>query len=152
MAVDPLAPEPPEDEKAVQDGQPKNKEKGGSVSDQAQNGNGEPDIPPPPPLPGDKQMSLGSLGKRGMPVENRVSLMAASTEADGLFDPEAEGQLLVSYEPADYDYKPVRKDGKVVRWKLIQSLRVKSVTKVTPEMASAIQAVLEEHELEPTPA
>jgi hypothetical protein len=150
MAVDPLGPEPPEDEKKATNGKPNGEEKGGSVSDQAKNE--VPDIPPPPPLPGDKQMTLGSLGKRGTPVENRVSLMAASTEADGLFDPESEGQLLVSYEPADYDYKPVRKDGKVVRWKLIQSLRVVSVTKVTPEMASAIQAVLEEHELEPTPA
>lgn len=157
MAVEPLdpagdKPEAPEEEKKATDGQPNGNGNGGkSVAEQAEEG--APEIPPPPPLPGDKQMSLAGLGKtRGVPIENRVSLMAASTEAEGLFDPEAEGQLIVAYEPADYDYKPVRKDGKVVRWKLIQSLRVKSVTKVTPELAAAIAAVQEEHEMEPTPA
>lgn len=154
MAVDPLGPQDSEEPGKAKDGQPNgngNGNGGKSISDAAEEG--APQIPPPPPLPGDKQMSLGGLGKsRGVAIENRVSLMAASTEAEGLFDPEAEGQLIVSYEPADYDYKPVRKDGKVVRWKLIQSLRVKSVTKVTPEMAAALQAVMEEHEMEPTPA
>lgn len=164
MAIDPLGPQEPEEEKEATDGKPKGKGKkaaaasngnggngGKSVAEQAEEG--APEIPPPPPLPGDKQLSLGGLGKtRGVPIENRVSLMTASTEAEGLFDPEAEGQLIVTYEPADYDYKPVRKDGKVIRWKLYQSLRVKSVTKVTPELASAIEAVRREHELEPTPA
>lgn len=147
--ADPLGPERPEDEKAAKDGREKNGN-GRSIADQA--GDQVPDVPPPPPLPGDKQLSLGGLGKRGVPIENRVSLMSASTEAEGLFDPDAEGQLIVTYEPAGYGYVPVRRAGRVVRWKLVQQLRVTSVQKVNEELAGAIAAVQEEHELEPTPA
>jgi hypothetical protein len=150
MGAEDQGPQASEEAGKARDGEAHENGNGGkSVAEQAQ----EPMIPPPPPLPGDKNLTLAGLGKtRNIPIENRVSLMAASTEAEGLFDPEVEGQLVVTYEPAGFDYKPVRKDGKVVRWKLIQQLRVKSVTKVTPEIAAAIQVVMEEHEMEATPA
>lgn len=149
---DPIGPQKAETEGKAKDGEEAGNGNGGrSVSEQAADG-AAPEVPPPPPLEGDKQLSLGGLAKRGAAVENRVSLMSASTEADGLFDPDTEGQLIVSYEPAGYGYVPVRKDGKVTRWKLVQQLRVKSVQKIGPELQQAIEAVNAEHELEPSPA
>lgn len=142
-------------EKAEEKGKAHNGEEtaspnGRSIAEQAKEEQEQ--IPPPPPLKGDKQLSLGGLGRRGAPIESRVSVMSASVPTDGLFDPEVEGLMLVSYEPFDYDYKPKRKDGKVVGWKLIQSLRPTNVVKIPPELEDRVRAVLEEHELELTPA
>lgn len=145
---DPTGPEKPEEPKRAKDGAETSN--GKSISEQAIDP--VPDVPPPPPLQGDKQLSLGGLGRKGAPIESRVSIMSASVEADGLFDPETEGMVVLSYEPHDYDYKPKRKNGKVVGWKLVQSLRPTHVVKVPSELEERVRAVLAEHELEPTPA
>lgn len=85
-------------------------------------------LPDPPALEGDRQLTLAGLGRRGVPIESRVSLMSASVPIDGQLDPDKEGILHVSYEPAGYDYVPVRETDaagirKVIRWKLVQKLR-----------------------------
>lgn len=150
-ASDPTGPEKSDKgEGKAKDGEEAKNGNGRSVAEQAKDE--APDVPPPPPLKGDKQLSIGGLGKRGAPVESRVSIMSASVEAEGLFDPEVEGMVIIAYEPFDYGYKPKRKNGKVVGWKLIQALRPTHVTKVPAELEDRVRAVLAEHELEPTPA
>jgi hypothetical protein len=148
---DDQGPQKPEGKKKAQDGEElESNGNGRSVSEQAQEK--QPEVPPPPPLKGDKQLTIGGLGRRGAPIESHVSIMSASVPAEGLFDPEVEGMVVVAYEPFDYDYKPKRKNGKVTGWKLIQSLRPTHVVKVPAELEDRVRAVLAEHELEPTPA
>lgn len=150
MAVDPLGPEEPEDEKPARDGKAESNGNGGkSAREQA-----EEQIPEAPPLEGDKQLSIKGLGSRGVPIESRVSIDAASVPIQGLIDPEKEGQLIVAYRPRGYDYVPVRDPAdpnKVSRWKIIQRLRPVHVQKVSPELQAALAAVNEEHEQQPTP-
>lgn len=150
MAVDPLGPDAADDEGKAKDGQPNGNGNGKSVSEQAE----EPQIPEAPPLAGDKQLSLKGLGQRGVPIESRVSIDAASVPVEGLMDPEKDGQLIVAYRPRGYDYVPVRDTAnptKVVRWKVIQRLRPVHIQKISPELEAALAAVNEEHELVPTP-
>jgi hypothetical protein len=153
MAVDPLStgPEAPEAEKAAKDGKPSSNGNGKSVGEQAEEGA---QIPEAPPLQGDSQLSLKGLGQRGVPVESRVSIDSASVPVEGLMDPQKDGQLLVAYRPRGYNYVPVRDSAdptKVIRWKVIQSLRPVHIQKISPELEAAIAAVNEEHELIPTP-
>jgi hypothetical protein len=151
MAVDPLGPDASDDAGKAKDGQPNGNGNGKSVSDQAAE---EAQIPEAPPLQGDGQLSIKGLSKRGVPIESRVSIDAASVPVEGLMDPEKDGQLIVAYRPRGYDYVPVRDSAnptKVIRWKVIQRLRPVHVQKISPELEAALAAVNEEHELVPTP-
>jgi hypothetical protein len=134
MAEQPTGPEAYEgDETVARDGEPSADElarrrKARDGSPLGEREEEEVQIPDPPMLEGDRQLTLAGLGRRGVPIESRVSLMSASVPIDGQLDPDREGVLRVSYEPAGYDYVPVRDTDaagarKVVRWKLVQKLR-----------------------------
>lgn len=98
-------------------------------------------LPAPPPIPGDKQLSLAGLGNKKMPIEAEVSLMSAAVPASGLLDPDKEGRLIVSYVPVKYEYVPVRENGEVKRWKLRQHLRPTYV--LTPDQEDEYRAAIE---------
>lgn len=114
---DPYGADAPETPTAARDGLAGN---GNSIADRAE---AEPPAPEPPPVEGDQQLTLAGLGPRSMAVEVTVSLMSAEVPGSGLLDPDREGQLIVAFAPAKYEYVPVRDGGRIVRWKLRQSLR-----------------------------
>lgn len=84
--------------------------------------------------------TLKTLVKPGQKTEQTVSLMSAEVpiSGGGLLDPEREGMLLVTYEPAGYTEVPVREgdraSGKRVKgWKFRTQLRPIYVERVEGE-------------------
>lgn len=79
-------------------------------------------------LPGD-EISPQSLIKKGLPIELVVSLSKAEVpiRGNGLVNPNAYGQVLVTYLPGKLHELPIRQDehdgAKVTGWKLTQDLR-----------------------------
>lgn len=120
-----------------------------SIADRAARGEAkDPEQPLPgmAPLEGDKQLTLGGLGPRSLPIEAEVSLMSAAVGAKGLIDPNRRGQLLVSYLPAGYIYVPAERaaDGTVKRWKLRMQLRPVHIVGGDNPLKPFIAALLEE--------
>lgn len=113
-----------------------------SISDRAAEGEAEEGSgpPPPPPLPADKQLTLAGLAPRGTPIESVVSIMSAERPISGLLEADQEVQLIVTVRPNKYEYVPVREDGKVVRYKLRQQLRVQHVAPLASEQGQVAAA------------
>lgn len=73
---------------------------------------------------GDLPPTLTRLIPRGMAVEVVYKMQGRETKgAGGLVDPNKSSQLLVTVQPGDYKARPVREDGKVVRWKVVVELK-----------------------------
>ncbi len=89
---------------------------------------GENDGPPqPPPLEGEAQLSLGNMGKRGMPIESEISIMSKAHPIRGMLKPDTEVVLVLTARVAKYSFVPVRENDEVVRYKHVQQLRIISV-------------------------
>lgn len=131
------------------DGAPADGGNGGgreSIADRAARGEAqepEQQLPGMAPLEGDRQLTLSGLGPRSMPVEAEVSLMSASIAAKGLIEPDKRGQLIVSYLPNGYTYRPVRENGEVKRWKLVMQLRPVHIISADNPLKGFISALLE---------
>jgi hypothetical protein len=139
---DPTGPDEPDEPAAARDGVPAG---GGRNLHDAITGEGSDVEPPePPPLPGDKQLSLGGLARRGQPIEAMASLMSAATRVGGQFEPDKERVLVVTVLPHGYTQRPVREAGVTKRWKYVQQLRPLSVQTVA-DMRGVILTELAEH-------
>lgn len=115
-----------------------------SIEDRAADGEAEdgaePDVPAPPPLPGDKQLSLPGLAPRGTPIEATVSVMSKAFPITGLLDPAGEQTLVIRVIPAGYNYVPVRENGEVVRFKLVQQVRIVHAVRADTEAGGVAAA------------
>lgn len=138
-SVDPVDPEDdPADGSNVTD-----LHSGRSIADMAKEG---PEIPQPPPLKGDGQLTLGGLGpagKRKIPIEAEVSLMSAAVPVDGMLKPDVEGQLIVSYQVHSYKHVPVRNEvDEIVRYKLRIQVRPVSIVRAGTEAGDVALAAV----------
>lgn len=137
MADEPDDPGPdqPEEEKPSMDGEGASVEsleerrRGRNVRDRAEEDEGEPEVPEPPPIRGDHQLSLAGLGRRGLPVSSSISIMSKSHPLDGMIKPDEEVTLVIRVRPNKYEYTPERKGNEVVGFKHVHQLRIVEVAR-----------------------
>lgn len=101
----------------------------------------EPELFPLGTLDGDPKKTLKNLLKAGLPVEVTASLSSAEVPVNaGLIDPEDSGRVLVSYEVQKAAEVIVKrgKDGKIVGYKIRQTLRPTYVEAIPNAGAQAV--------------
>lgn len=96
---------------------------GDSIEQRAANGDDEdPELFPLGQVTGGEK-TLKNLIPPSASVKSTVSLASAEVPgAKGIFDPEKEGRLLVSFALGKVETLPLREEGKVVGWKVRQTL------------------------------
>jgi hypothetical protein len=107
---------------------------GRSIEERAGDGDGQMEAFPMGAVDGDAKVTLRTLIRGGEPVSFTVSMRSAEVPLrGGLVDPRKTVRLLVTCEAFDGGLPvPQREDGKVVSWKVRQSLRPTYVEPVGP--------------------
>lgn len=111
----------------------------GSISERAENGEGA-------DADSDELFPLGEIEggaktiknfiRQGADVKSTVSLAAAEVAAkSGLFDPEVEGKLIVTFEPGAVQIIPLKAEGKVQSYKVRQTLKPAFIERVDASTA-----------------
>jgi hypothetical protein len=109
---------------------------GESIADRAENGEGDGDDDELFPL-GNVEggpKTLKNLIRAGATVKSTISLASAEVPAgEGIFDPEAEGRLLVTFALGKVEVVPLKAEGKVQSYKVRQTLTPVYVERVSAD-------------------
>jgi hypothetical protein len=117
---------------------------GDSISERAANGDGDGDeadeLFPMGNVEGGPK-TLKTLIKPGAKVKSTISLASAEVPAgDGIFDPEGEGVLLVTFALGKVEEIPLRAEGQLQSWKVRQTLHPVYVERVGAAKGSEVEA------------
>jgi hypothetical protein len=110
---------------------------GDSISDRAGAGEAEQnptddELFPEGLIDGDSK-TLKTLIRAGLPIKATVKLEGGEVPArEGLFDPDREGKLLVTFELSKVEAVALREEGRITSWKVRQHARAVYIERVVP--------------------